>query len=203
MTQVTLKRRDARLDALIEKDPKLQHLFDHVGDLTIEISWDMFPFLVYTIIGQQLSVKVVQTLYARLLSACQNTLNPERLLGLSKDTLRSLGLSMRKAEYLHALALAADSGMLEKDTLDTFEKPELFAHFQEIRGIGPWSVDMVLMFVFDDMDHFSKKDLGLIHGYNRFFNRDMHPDDIEKDAMNWRPYRSIVAHYLWHVHDSK
>lgn len=201
MKKIWLKRNDDRLLELEQKDAKLTRLFDDVGDLLIEISWELFSFMVSTIIGQQLSVKVAATLTQRVKDACDEHLTPDRILALSQDTLRALGLSNRKAEYLHALSEASLQGLLDVNDFDLLKKDAIFKKVQAIRGIGPWSVDMMLMFVLDDMDHFSKKDLGLIHGYNQFFNRSLSPDDIEKDAINWRPYRSIVAHYLWYVHD--
>ena len=201
MKQIWLKRTDKRLIELEKKDAKLTRLFDDVGDLAIEISWEMFPFMVFTILGQQLSVKVAQTLFQRVRDACLGTLDAARVLNIPHERLREIGLSNRKAEYLHALSEASLKGHLDIKRFDLDQKEAIFKHFQMIRGIGPWSVDMMMMFVLDDMDHFSKKDLGLIHGYNRFFDFQLSPDEIEKDALNWRPYRSIVAHYLWHVHD--
>lgn len=201
MKKIWISRTDKRLIELEKKDAKLTRLFDDVGDLAIDISWEIFPFMVFTILGQQLSVKVAQTLFQRVNDACQGALEPDRVLKIPHAQLRSLGLSNRKAEYLHALSEASLNGLLDLKSFDLDQKDAIFKHFQTIRGIGPWSVDMMLMFVLDDMDHFSKKDLGLIQGYNRFFDRQLTPDEIEKDAMNWRPYRSIVAHYLWHVHD--
>lgn len=201
MKNMTLLRNDPRLLELEQKDPKLTSLFNDVGDLPITLSWDAFSFMVFTIIGQQLSVKVVEKLYQKVIQACGGTLTPKRVLNLSYESLRALGLSGRKAEYLHTTSHAFLEGHFHPSTFSLSEKDALFTHLQKIRGIGPWTVDMFVMFVLDDMDHFSKKDLGLIHGYNRFFKRELTPDQIEKDALNWRPYRSIVAHYLWHVHD--
>lgn len=201
MKKITIKRNDARLTDLVGKDPKLKHLFDQVGDLTIETSWDYLPFLVFTIIGQQISTRVVAQLYQRILHLCNQEITAHTLLTLSLKTLKSTGLSMRKAEYITALAEAAHAGHLDPAFFQDVPKEDIFKHLTRIRGIGPWTVDMFLMFALNDWDHFSLKDLGLIHGYTRFFNVDKSLDDIEKDTLNWRPYRSLVAHYLWYVHD--
>lgn len=195
----TIDRKAPEIKILETKDPKLKKLFDHVGDCQIEIDHSYFPFLVYTIIGQQVSLKVADLLYARLQDVFEIT--PENILSRSHDFYRELGLSYRKASYIHHLSEFFLSHPLMLENLKLYSKSFIYDLLIKVKGIGPWSIDMFIMFCLSDMDHFSKKDIGLINAYNHCFNLQKSPDEIEKDALNWRPYRSIVAHYLWHYND--
>jgi DNA-3-methyladenine glycosylase II len=194
-----IKRNDIELKALESLDSKLKILFDHVGNCEIKINHPHFPFLVYTIIGQQVSLKVADMLYERVQNAFEIT--PSNILSKPADFYRELGLSYRKAEYLHHLAHFFKETSRDGYQLNTESKEKVYDALIQVKGIGSWSVDMFIMFCMSDMDHFSKKDIGLINAYNQCFNLNKTPDEIEKDALKWRPYRSVVAHYLWHYND--
>lgn len=196
----TIDRTSDEIMTLESLDPKLKKLFDHVGDCPVELNHPYFPFFVYTIIGQQVSLKVADMLYERLKAVFE--INPENILSKPHEFYRELGLSYRKAEYLHHVALFFLSDDYKFLNLESLTKDEVYEIFIKIKGVGPWSIDMFIMFCLSDMDHFSKKDIGLINAYNACFNVVKTPDEIEKDALNWRPYRSIVAHYLWHYNDN-
>lgn len=187
---------------LIALDPTLQPLFEQATPLTITLSHDPFSFMAFTVLGQQLSTKVADLLYARLQDATSFSLTPKSLLELSYETLRSFGLSNAKAQTLLRLAQATEEGYLDPHHLS--KSPHLVqAHLCQLKGIGPWSAEMFIMFVLDDMDVFSVRDLGLFKAYNQFFNVALTPSELTEKASTWSPYRSLVAHALWHVWDSK
>lgn len=187
---------------LLALDPTLRPLFEKATPLTITLSHDPFSFMVFTVLGQQLSTKVADLLYARLQDAVAPTLTPKTLLTLSYDTLRSLGLSDAKAQTLLRVAQATEEGYLDSHHLS--KPPHLVeAHLCQLKGIGPWSAEMFIMFVLDHMDVFSVRDLGLFKAYNQFFETSLTPSELTERATSWSPYRSLVAHALWHVWDSK
>lgn len=195
-----IQRKAPEIKTLETKDKSLKKLFDHVGDCEIKIDHPYFSFLIYTIIGQQVSLTVADLLYARLEDTFEIT--PHNILSKSHDFYRSLGLSYRKAEYIHHLSNFFLNEPLMQTDLKKQSKSFIYDLLIQVKGIGPWSVDMFIMFCLSDMDHFSKKDIGLINAYNACFGLNKTPDEIEKDALKWRPYRSIVAHYLWHYNDN-
>lgn len=184
---------------LIEKDAKLKRLFEIVGPLTIEINQPLFPFLVFTIIGQQLSTKVVNKLYQKTQDLVGD-ITPLNILSKSFDDFFELGLSRRKIETIQNLSEAALKGALDPIHFQK-SRNEIIDHLTQFKGIGPWTADMIIMFPLADMDHFSTLDLGLVKAYQKLFY-EASLDAIEKDAENWRPLRSVVAHYLWAYWDN-
>jgi DNA-3-methyladenine glycosylase II len=185
---------------LSQNDPKLERLFNHVGTLTIEILQPAFPFLIYTIIGQQISTKVVEILYQRLHNLV-GELTPENVLEKPFEAYVTLGLSKRKIETMMTMAEAALNGAFVPTVFNHASPQKITQHLTQFKGIGPWTADMFIMFSLGHMDHFSTLDLGLVKAYQKLYG-EAPLAAIEKDAQNWRPLRSVVAHYLWAYWDN-
>ncbi len=185
---------------LSQNDPKLERLFKHVGKLTIEIHQPAFPFLIYTIIGQQISTKVVEILYQRLHDLV-GELTPQNILNQPFEAYITLGLSRRKIETMMTMADAAINGAFAPVYFNGVSPQKITQHLTQFKGIGPWTADMLIMFSLGHMDHFSTLDLGLVKAYQKLFG-EASLAAIEKDAQNWRPLRSVVAHYLWAYWDN-
>lgn len=197
--KITYDLKHPDIAVLLRKDPKLKSLFEVVGPLTIEIHQPIFPFLIFTIIGQQLSTKVVNILYQKLENLL-GEINPQNVLSKPFEAYLDLGLSRRKITTIQTISEAAIKGDLDL-SLTQKSKEKTTEHLMQFKGIGPWTADMMLMFPLGDMDHFSTLDLGLVKAYQKiFFEASL--EAIEKDAENWRPLRSIVAHYLWAYWDN-
>lgn len=180
---------------LSEKDSNLIPLFERVGALTVELFQPYFPFFIFTIIGQQISTKVVDVLYQRL-EKHLGALTPVHLLNADDDALFKLGLSRRKIQTMKIVAAAAINGDLDPHHFEGQTPEKISQHLTAFKGIGPWTADMFMMFSLGHMDHFSTLDLGLVKAYQKLFGP-ASLEEIKKDALNWRPFRSIVAHYLW------
>jgi 3-methyladenine DNA glycosylase/8-oxoguanine DNA glycosylase len=198
--KITYDLKHSDIAILIEKDKKLKTLFETVGPLTIEIHQPFFPFLIFTILGQQLSTKVVDILYQRVRDLITD-ITPENVLSKGFDDYFKLGISRRKISTIFTLSEAALEGALDPVYFMNRSKADITKHLVSFKGIGPWTADMMMMFPLGDMDHFSLLDLGLVKAYQKLFN-EASLDAIEKDAENWRPLRSIVAHYLWAYWDN-
>lgn len=188
--------------ALCQQDPSLKPLFEAACPFIIQHGYEPFEFMVFTILGQQLSTRVADLLFERVLAATNHTLTPKALHQLSDDTLRDCGLSNAKTQTVKRLA---------KATLEGFLDPHHFAksrthtvrHLCSLKGLGPWSAEMFVMFVLDDFDVFSVRDLGLYKAYQRFFNVSLTPQELDNKTASWAPYRAYVAHALWHLWDQK
>lgn len=197
--KITYDLKHPDIAVLMKQDPKLKSLFETVGPLTIEINQPLFPFLVFTIVGQQLSTKVVDILYQKI-EKLVGSVTPENILSKPFEAYLELGLSRRKITTIQTVSEAALNGALDPSYFQKSKK-EMTDHLTQFKGIGPWTADMILMFPLGDMDHFSTLDLGLVKAYQKLFF-DASLEVIEKDAENWRPLRSVVAHYLWAYWDN-
>ena len=183
---------------LKSQDPHLHHLFELVPEVTVQYADNDFHFLVFSIIGQQLSTKVVTILYQRLEDHLKEIL-PETISNASFDALRALGLSKQKITYIKNLATYFMTSRSYFNTLSSNEKTQALL---SIKGIGPWTVDMYKMFVLREDNHFSYGDLGLIRALEHVYQKPIKtPEDIKKATKRWSPYQSIVCHFLWKYWD--
>jgi DNA-3-methyladenine glycosylase II len=156
-----------------------------------------FEILVSTIIGQQLSVKAAATIEARLRQTL-GEINPQSLVSRDDEELRAVGLSYSKAGYIKGLADAFHSGNINPSQLATAEPPEVIQMLTALRGIGPWSAEMFLIFGRGDPDVWSPGDYGLKKAVEAHFGEGV---DTQLVASRWSPYRSYAALYLWEYID--
>ena len=154
-----------------------------------------FDVLVCSIVGQQLSVKAADTIEARLRELV-GELTPSRLLNVDEDDLRSVGLSRSKVHYARGLADAFHSGDIDPFELEQADDPTIRETLIALKGIGPWTAEMFMIFGLGHLDVWSPGDLGLRRAVEHYFGE--YSDDI---ADRWSPYRSIAAWYLWEHSD--
>lgn len=183
---------------VMENDPYIHALFNLVKQVHVTFFEDDFEFLIYTIIGQQLSTKVVYKLFERLKQLLPD-LKPSEILKASFEDLRHIGLSRQKINYMKHLSEYFHHSYNHFITLSRNEKINALL---SIKGIGPWTVDMYIMFVLKEENHFSIGDLGLREALKSIYLKPLHTnEDILKATENWSPYKSIVAHFLWDYWD--
>jgi DNA-3-methyladenine glycosylase II len=160
---------------------------------------DYFGTLCRIIIGQQLSGKVAGTIYSRFLTLFpQAKVSPKRLLILKDDQLRGIGLSKSKTSYLKNLASAVVSGSLAVNSTHSWENDQIMEELTRIKGVGPWTVEMFLMFSLGRDDVFSFGDLGLKNAISKIYKlNNPSREEIEKIVTPWAPYRTFAALILW------
>jgi len=189
---------------LIEKNPELLQLFQRKDEVIVNIDDDYFVSLVGTIVAQQLSGKVVQVIYGRLLNLFDLEINAQKIMSIPDESLRNIGLSYQKIKYLKSLSQCYIDKTIDFTQIEEMSNDEVIEMLVKIKGIGVWSAQMFLMFSLGREDVFSVLDLGLRNGAKKFFNQpDLTQEEILSISENWKPYRSIVSHYLWHAWDSK
>ena len=184
-------------------DRGMDRLIQHVGPLELPVrrSRSVFEYLVRSIVYQQLSGKAAATIHERLLALFTNRrIDPERLLKISDKKLRSAGLSRSKCLALRDLA--AKAHLREVPTtrqLQRLSDQEIIDRLTQIRGVGPWTVQMLLIFYLGRPDVLPVGDLGVRKGYQqlRGFKILPDPDKLERAGRRWRPYRSVATWYLW------
>ena len=183
---------------LIKKDSRLKKLFEVHSPLKVTLNHDPYEFLIYTIIGQQISVKQADTIFASVKTLTNNQCTPNEIARLNDDSLTTVGIPNFKIAYIRELTKAFQSQHFNLEKLNSLSQKDRINHLTQIPGIGPWSAEMFCMFVLADKNLFSVTDTGLQNALKKYFNNpNLTIKNIRDMALLWEPYQSIVAHYLW------
>ena len=185
-------------------DPRWAPILDRVGPCTLRVRRDRFGTLVRAIIGQQISTRAAATIDARLRVLSGEPHDPVRLIEAGEAGLRSCGLSGVKARYVLNLAEAVRDGQLPLARIGRLATTRSRRKLTAIKGIGPWTAEMFLIFSLGRPDVLSTGDLGVRVGLRNFHELAEMPSprECERLAEPWRPYRSIAMWYLWRVVDA-
>jgi DNA-3-methyladenine glycosylase II len=193
------------LDHLKASDPVLRRLIEQVGPYGIEFLDPGFEALVKSIVLQQLSGKVASVIFARLVAASGGALTPQAVLKMRTPKLRATGLSQRKIEYIRDVARRIVKGRLDLAALAARCDDEVLEELTAIRGIGPWTVHMFLIFALRRLDVMPSGDLGIRAAVRKVYGLEEMPSPAEVDQMSlrWRPYCTVASWYLWRSLEDK
>lgn len=184
-------------------DQKLAPVIERHGEPTITPTANAVRSLARAIVSQQLSGKAADTIWGRFVALYPGTTfpRPAAILATPDAALRGAGLSGAKAAALKDLARHVVEKKLVPARLPAATDEEVAAMLLPVRGIGPWSVDMFLMFALARLDVLPVGDLGIRKGMQRHFGLRKLPeaDKMSKLAAPWRPYRSVAAWYMWRL----
>jgi 3-methyladenine DNA glycosylase/8-oxoguanine DNA glycosylase len=191
-------------------DELLARAMDRVGPFTLEprAVKSVFEALLRSIVYQQLHGKAASTIHGRVLAQLEahGGPTPEALAKVSDPALRGAGLSANKLLAARDLARKCLEGTVptlrEAHRLDD---AELVARLTEVRGIGPWTVHMLLIFYLGRPDVLPTGDYAIRAAFKKIYNkrRDPTPEAITRHARRWQPYRSVASWYLWRSLDTK
>ncbi|MCW2976772.1 MAG: hypothetical protein JWM06_2053 [Actinomycetia bacterium] len=186
---------------LATRDPVLADLIAAGGPIRIgRRTGSHFAGLVEAIVYQQLAGAAAKAIHGRLVAALQDDVEPEALLALSDETLRTVGLSTNKARSLRDLASKVLDGtvVLAPRGLSRQPDEEVIARLSTVRGIGPWTAQMFLIFRLRRLDVWPVGDFGVRQGYGLAWKVPM-PTARELEPLGepYRPYRTVVAWYCW------
>ena len=193
----------AASQALAIADPQLAEVIARVGPPTITLRPDeTLPALLRAIVSQQLSVKAASTIHGRVLTALapEGTLDTAVVHAASDDEIRACGLSRAKTAALRDLAARQQAGTLpDRDALLAMPDAEAVRVLTEVRGVGVWTAQMVLMFNLGRPDVWPAADLGIQEGYRIVAGLSERPTARELAPLGDRfaPWRSVAAWYLW------
>ena len=193
---------------LSSADPVLGALIRAVGPLRLEPRPDGEPFqtLAHAIAHQQLNGIAANTILRRLVEACGNGSfpTPQAILDASTETLRAAGFSFAKIAALKDLAAKTLQAVVpDGHTLSTLEDEAIIERLTQVRGIGRWTVEMLLIFHLGRADVLAVDDFGLRAGFRAAYGLKKlpHPKQLALWGERWRPYRSAAAWYLWRAQD--
>ena len=188
---------------LMRRDPVLAGIIKKYGACGIKTGResDIFCGLVEAIVSQQLSTRAAATIYGRLRGLLPNggTPTPDALEVLSDEALRGVGLSRQKLGYMRDLSRKMLDGSINTGGLAAMTDDDIVAELTKIKGIGRWTVEMLLIFRLTRPDVFPAGDLGIVKAIRKAYNLRTTPNvkRLHGIAERWRPYRSVASWYLW------
>jgi DNA-3-methyladenine glycosylase II len=187
-----LRRDDILYQAITRLDTEIQP----------ELSIDIYHSLLGSIVSQQLSTKVVKIIWNRFTDLFVDGYpDSESLLSKEHEVLRGIGLSNNKANYVKNVAEFNLSNDMSFDYLQEKSDEEIIEYLTQIKGVGRWTVQMILMFPMDRPNVFPSNDLGIQNAMKKLYNIDLEKkalvEKMEEIALHWDPYKTMASKYLW------
>jgi len=188
---------DAAKADLSATDSALAEVIARNAEPVLSSKGDLFLNLVSAIVSQQISIAAARTIWGRFESLV-GEVNPKSVLSHSHEELRGCGLSGRKAEYILGIAEAWQSGYADTDW-DEMSDVEVMAALIKLRGVGTWTVEMILIFTLLRPDVFPVSDIGVVRAVERLYSKGerMSNDELIAKSQDWRPWRTVATWYLW------
>ena len=191
----------------LKKDPVMARLIDHLGPFKLRARRQPpFQSLTHAIIHQQLSGTAAGTILKRFHALCgtDDYPAPQTILKFSPEELRGVGLSRPKAGYIRDLAQKTVDGLVPTlEQCDDLTDEELIAALTAVKGVGRWTVEMLLIFNLGRPEVLPVHDLGVRKGFQFAFRKRALPESeaLARFGARWAPYRTAVAWYLWRAAD--
>ena len=189
------------VNRLLKKDPTLQNLFYDPLIKNLYPESNYFQSIVRSIVYQQLSGKAAKKIYERFINIFKlgKYPDPKDVLNISREKLRSVGLSRMKADYIKNVAIYFIDNPKVISTLDQKSDQEIIDLISSIKGVGVWTVQMFLMFTLNRPDIFPVTDLALQKGYSAFYKKKhlVDPKIMLNHSKEWIPHRTTMSLYLW------
>lgn len=191
----------------LSKDEKLKKLIKAHGTFTLNKQKNLYLYLCYSIMSQQLSAKVAKVIKQRFLNLYGAEPSPQQIVDTPFEKLRGIGLSNAKVSYVQNVAkFEIEKGMNHKK-LAKMSNEEVIGYLTEIKGVGRWTVEMLLMFALCREDLFAIDDLGLQQAVIGLYDlkhrkKKIMNAKILKIAEQWAPYRTYACLYLWRWKDN-
>jgi DNA-3-methyladenine glycosylase II len=187
----------------LAKDKKLKKLLDNLSEVELKKRKHIYLQLCNSIMSQQLSIKVAAVFQQRFLNLYNGkNPSPKQVLDTPIDTLRSIGLSNAKANYVHNVCSFFIAEKITDAMLHKMSNAEIIKLLTQIKGIGSWTVEMILMFSMAREDVFAVDDLAIQQTMCKLYAIDATDKKAMKAKMvsisnKWIPYRTYACRYLW------
>ena len=197
------------INTYLSQDERLASIIASVELPTLQGDGDVYAALIRSIVSQQLSTKAAATIYNRFLNLFDNRYpDKDVIIAFSEEQLRSVGLSRQKANYIKNVAHFFLE--IEKDReIDwaSMTDEAIITYLTQIKGVGKWTVEMMLMFTLQRLDVLPLDDLAIRNRMIKLYDVQATGKQIKVEltsiAESWRPYRSVACRYLWQWTDKK
>lgn len=191
----------------LKKDKKLKKIIDRISIAPPKPRTDLYLNLLRAIAGQQLSVKAAATIWERVLNLFPNQYpSPDAVLLMDTEKLRGAGLSYQKAGYLRNIAQFSLDETLDYKKLKRKSDDELIEYLTQIKGVGRWTVEMILMFSLVRENILPLDDLGIQNAIKKLYELNTTGKQLKLEmvqiAHQWQPYRTYACMYLWRSLDN-
>jgi DNA-3-methyladenine glycosylase II len=187
-----------------ERDPKLRPILEARGVLEFKPEGDPFESLVESILSQQLAGSAASAITKKVRALFPGgQLDAKRMHRIDPKKLRAAGVSPQKLSYLKDLSARVVKGTLDLKSLESMADEEIIEVLDEVKGIGPWTVHMFLIFTLGRPDVLPVGDYGIQTSVQSVYGLAELPKkaDIERLAERWHPYSTVASLYLWHAKD--
>ena len=186
-------------DYLKKKDKKLGEVIDRIGMIQREVRPDPFEALISSIVGQQISNKAAKTVWERFCSLI-GPVNPVNIVKTDIQLIQNCGMSLRKATYIKEIGEAARTGHVDFSILENLTDQQIMENLVRLKGVGTWTVEMLLIFSLCRPDVLSYKDLAICRGMMRLYgHKQLTKAQFEKYRRRYSPYGSVASLYLWAI----
>ncbi len=193
----------------LSRDKKLRSLIDNSDPFILKQEKNICLYLCYSIMSQQLSTKVAAVFHQRFIELYEGKEpTAKQIVETQFETLRAIGLSNAKANYiLNVARFELEHGMSAKK-LNKMTNEEIISYLTQIKGVGKWTVEMLLMFALGREDVFSIDDFGIQSAMIKMYNLNIEDKKEMRQKMlkisaKWEPYRTYACLHLWHWKDEK
>lgn len=184
---------------LRSRDSVLSAAMDEIGHVHREVQPDLFKALINSIVGQQISTKAHVTIWNRMQERFA-PITPENFENLRAEDIQTCGISMRKALYIKSIADAVSDGGLDLTLLPAMTDAEISASLVQLKGIGLWTAEMLMIFSMQRPDILSWDDLAIQRGLRMLYrHRAITPKLFAKYKKRYSPHASVASLYLWAI----
>ena len=190
---------------LSKKDKVMKKLIYKYKDKTLTSRKDIFYSLCKSIIGQQISVAAANSVFFKFKKKCKNKINARTVSKLSFSSLKSCGLSKQKVKGIKDLAKRTLNKTFKPNLIKKMTDEEAIEYLSELRQIGRWSAEMILLFTFNRSNIWPLQDIGLLRAISNNYNKKYFPPKIflNKLYKKFTPYCSVATWYLWRSIDNE
>jgi DNA-3-methyladenine glycosylase II len=202
------KKENSVYHSHLSMDKKFSALLEGSEIMSLSKRRDVYLHLCSSIMSQQLSTKVAGVIHKRFLDLYPGKPSPQDILDTSFERLRSIGLSGAKVNYIQNVARFAIEQGLDYKTLGGMDNEQVIEYLTQIKGVGRWTVEMLMMFTLGREDVFAVDDLGIQQAMIKLYRLDKEDKKKLKEKMlkissKWSPYRSYACLHLWRYKDVK
>ena len=190
---------------LSKKDKVMKKLISNYKDGSLVTRNDVFFSLCKSIIGQQISVAAANSVFSRFKKKCKNKINARTVNKLSFNSLKSCGLSKQKVKGIKDLAKRTLDKSFKPSLIKNMTDEEAIEYLSNLRQIGRWSAEMILLFTFNRSNIWPLQDIGLLRAVSNNYNKKYFPPKsfLDKLYKKFTPYCSVATWYLWRSIDDE
>ena len=190
---------------LSKRDKVMKKLINNYQDGSLVTRNDVFFSLCKSIIGQQISVAAANSVFLRFKKKCKNKINARTVSKLSFSNLKSCGLSKQKVKGIKDLAKKTLNKTFKPNLIKKMTDEEAIEYLSDLKQIGRWSAEMILLFTFNRSNIWPLQDIGLLRAISNNYNKKYFPPKIFLDKLykKFTPYCSVATWYLWRSIDNE